>query len=225
MRVLLIEDSKRLQDAIGTGLREFGYAVDISGDGEEGLWYAVSNEYDVIVLDLMLPKLDGLTVLERLRAQGNAAHVLILTAKDNVEDRVGGLQAGADDYLVKPFHFTELLARIQALVRRAYGDKNPRLSVGELVIDTNTRTASRAQAAIALTPREYALLEFLALNRGRVISRSEIEKHIYDERVEPLSNVVDSAVCSLRRKIDSPSAPSLIQTRRGQGYILEEPSA
>ncbi len=223
MRILIIEDSVRLQESIGTGMREYGFAVDISGDGEEGLWLAQTNEYDAIILDLMLPRLDGLEVLRRLRSQGKTTHVLILTARDKVEDRVNGLQMGADDYLVKPFHFSELVARVQALVRRAYGGKNPRIEVGGLSIETNTRTAYRDGKPINLTAREYALLEFLALNRERVVSRSEIERHIYDERVEPLSNVVDSAICLLRRKIDRPDSPSLIQTRRGQGYILQEP--
>lgn len=225
MRVLLVEDSVRLQEAIGAGLREQGYAVDIAGNGEDGLWRAETGAYDVIVLDLMLPKLDGLTVLRRLRQGGGATHVLILTAKDKVEDRVRGLQEGADDYLVKPFDFLELVARIQALARRAHGVKSPRIELGGLLIDTSACTVTRRGAALALTPREYALLEYLAYHRGKVVSRSEIEQHIYDERVEPLSNVVDSAICALRRKIDTPGAPSLIQTRRGMGYILEVPPA
>jgi len=222
MRVLLVEDSIRLQEAVGTGLREFGYAVDIAGDGEEGLWYAESNEYDVIVLDLMLPKVDGLTVLTRLREQGKTVHILILTARDKVADRVRGLQMGADDYLIKPFDFMELVARIQALIRRAHGVKSTQLHLAHLAINTTARLVSRQGEPLNLTPREYALLEFLFLHRGEVISRSEIEHHIYDERVEPMSNVVDSAICGLRRKIDLPGAASLIQTRRGMGYILEE---
>lgn len=224
MRILLVEDSIRLQEAIGTGLREFGYALDIAGDGENGLWYAESNHYDVIVLDLMLPKLDGLTVLKRLRGGGNATHILILTARDKVEDRVRGLQLGADDYLIKPFDFLELMARIQALARRAYGAKNPQITLADLAVDTVTRTVSRDGVPVTLSPREYALLEFLVLRHGQVVSRSEIEQHIYDERAEPSSNVVDSAICILRRKIDRPGYPSLIQTRRGMGYILEEPA-
>ena len=224
MRILLVEDSLRLQDAIGTGLREMGYAVDIAGDGEDGLWRAETGEFDVIVLDLMLPKLDGLTVLSRLRERGKQTHVIILTAKDKVEDRVRGLQAGADDYLVKPFSFLELVARIQALARRAHGIKTSRITVGDLVIDTSACAVSRAGEPIELTPREYALLECLAFRRGQVVSRTDIEAHIYDERVEPLSNVVDSAICTLRRKVDRPGVPSLIQTRRGLGYILEEPA-
>lgn len=220
MRLLLIEDSKRLQQSLGAGLRRSGFAVDIAGDGEEGLWMAETHSYDVVVLDLMLPKIDGLTVLRRLREQGRGDHVLILTAKDAVEDRVTGLQAGADDYLVKPFAFEELLARVQALVRRRYAAKTPRLAVGDLVLDTAAREVWRGGARVELAPREYALLELLALRRGEVVSRAEIEHHIYDERAEPTSNVVDAAVCALRRRIDQPGRPSLIRTRRGMGYML-----
>ena len=211
MRVLLVEDSRRLQQAIGAGLRKSGYAVDVTGDGEEGLWYATLNDYDVIVLDLMLPTLDGLSLLARLRGEGKATHVLVLTARDTVEDRVRGLQAGADDYLVKPFAFAELLARVQALARRAHGVKQPEIAVGDLVVQLAARRVTRAGAPVAL-------------RRGQVVSRSEIEQHIYDDRAEPMSNVVDATVYALRRKIDRPGAPSLIQTRRGQGYVLEEPT-
>jgi DNA-binding response OmpR family regulator len=223
MRVLVVEDSRRLQDAIGSGLRGLGYAVDVSADGEDGLWKAETGDYDVIVLDLMLPKLDGLSVLSRLREKGKATHVLILTAKDTVNDRVQGLQMGADDYLIKPFSFRELVARIQALARRAHVVKTPRISVGELVIDTAARSVTRAGEPVELTPREYSLLEFLAFHKGQVVSRTQIEQHIYDERIEPSSNVVDSAICALRRKLDRPGEASLIQTRRGFGYVLEGP--
>ena len=196
MRILLIEDSKRLQRSLAMGLRKAGYRIDVTGDGEEGLWSAESHDYDVIILDLMLPKLDGLTILRRLREQGKAVHVLILTAKDTVEDRVEGLQSGADDYLVKPFAFEELLARVQALVRRRYGIKKPFIPIGHLQIDTTKRMVTQKAKAIELPPREYALLEFLALRRGMIVSRREIEEHIYDERVEPMSNVIDAAICS-----------------------------
>ncbi|GAB4321225.1 MAG: response regulator transcription factor [Candidatus Sumerlaeia bacterium] len=220
MRVLLIEDSKRLRESLSVGLRRAGYALDTAGDGVEGLWFAETHDYDVIILDLMLPGMDGLSVLRRLREAGRNVHVLILTARDAVEDRVTGLQSGADDYLVKPFSFDELLARLQALVRRAYQVKNPQLRVGDLVIDTAARTVRRGDEVIALAPREYALLEYLALRQGQVVSRTEIEHHIYDERAEPMSNVVDAAVYALRRKIDRPGTASLIQTRRGMGYLL-----
>jgi DNA-binding response OmpR family regulator len=221
MRLLLIEDSRRLQDSIGRGLRKAGYALDVTGDGGEGLWFAESNSYDTIILDLMLPGLDGLTILRRLRQQGNSAPVLILTAKDTVEDRVRGLGLGADDYLIKPFAFEELLARIQALCRRRYERTSVLLVVEDLEIDTATRTVKRAGKIVDLTPREFMLLEYLAARRGQVISRSEIEAHIYCDSVDLMSNVVDSAICSLRRKIGSASDRPLIHTRRGMGYLLE----
>jgi DNA-binding response OmpR family regulator len=228
VKVLLIEDSQRLQRALATGLRKVGYAVDVSGDGAEGLWYAQHHIYDVIVLDLMLPNLDGLTILQKLReggGEGAQAHVLVLTARDTVADRVTGLRAGADDYLVKPFAFEELLARVEALVRRRHGAKNPRLAVADLVIDSTSRTVIRAGRTIELSAREYRLLEFLALRQGQIVSRSEIEAHLYDEQAEIMSNVIDAAVYSLRKKIDLPGQPSLIQTRRGMGYTLAAPSA
>lgn len=223
MRLLLVEDSERLQTYVGKGLRQAGYAVDVAGDGEQGLWLATENEYDAIILDVMLPKLDGITVLQRLRAEGRDTHVLILTAKDTVPDRVRGLEQGADDYLVKPFAFEELLARVQALVRRKYGEKQGRLAIGGLIIDTVRRVVMRNGETLELRPREYALLELLALRQGEVVSRSEIEQHIYDELAEPMSNVVDSAICLLRKKIDAAEGPSLIQTRRGMGYVMQEP--
>ena len=221
MRVLLVEDSERLRRSVGTGLRRAGYAVDDVSDGEEGLWRARGNEYDVIVLDLMLPKLDGLSVLRDLRAGGIDTHVLILTARDAVEDRVCGLGAGADDYLVKPFAFEELLARVQALARRQHGIKRAVLRIGDLELDSTRRTLSRQGAAIDLPPREFALLEYLAMRRGQVVSRSQIEAHIYDDQAEPMSNVVESAVYALRKKIDPPGGRSFIQTRRGMGYVLD----
>jgi DNA-binding response OmpR family regulator len=216
VKLLLIEDSKRLSLTLARGLRKAGYSVDFSGDGREGLWLAESNDYDVIILDLMLPALDGLTLLERLRRTRNT-HVLILTAKDTVADRVAGLQKGADDYLVKPFAFEELLARVQALCRRAYGRKTPLLAIGLLRIDLAKKQAYCEGRLLELSPREFMLLEYLALRQGELVSRVEIETHIYDERAEPMSNVVDSAICILRRKIGCP----LIHTRRGAGYILD----
>jgi DNA-binding response OmpR family regulator len=224
MRVLVVEDSVRLQTYLGKGLRQHGYAVDSALDGEEGLFLAGSGDYDVIVLDLMLPKMDGLAVLRELRARRCATHVLILTARDTVGDRVTGLVAGADDYLIKPFAFDELLARIQALLRRSYGTKTPTLCFGDLEIDLAHRTAKRAGVVLELRPREYALLEYLVLRRGEVVPRADIERHIYDERVEPSSNVVDSAICSLRKVLDAPGSPSPIATRRGMGYIFEGPN-
>jgi DNA-binding response OmpR family regulator len=222
MRILLIEDSERLQRSVGTGLRKAGYAVDVTGDGEEGLWLARGGEYDVIVLDLMLPKLDGLSLLRQLREAGNDTHVLILTARDTVADRVLGLRSGSDDYLVKPFAFDELLARVEALARRGHGVKRAVLRIGELEIDTTRRVARRGEVTLDLPPREFALLEYLAMRQGQLVTRAQIEAHIYDNQVEPMSNVVESAIYALRKRIDSPGGPSLIQTRRGMGYMLAE---
>ncbi len=216
MKLLLIEDSRRLRNSLVPGLRKAGYSVDATGDGSEGLWLAESNDYDVIILDLMLPTLDGLTLLQRLR-RAKDTHVLILTARDTVQDRVQGLQAGADDYLVKPFAFEELLARVQALCRRNYRHKTNHLVIGPLEIDLAKRSARCDGAPVELSAREFMLLEYLALRRGELVNRTEIEEHIYDDLVEPMSNVVDSAICILRKKLKHP----LIHTRRGLGYILE----
>jgi DNA-binding response OmpR family regulator len=221
MRVLLVEDSPRLQESISTALRHSGYATDVAGDGEEGLWLAQSNKYDAVVLDIMLPKRDGLDVLTQLRAASNTSPVLLLTARDTVEDRVRGLNLGADDYLIKPFALEELLARVQALCRRKYTQGRTRIDVGDLAIDTSAKLVWRAGQPIELTSREYALLEFLALRRGAVVTRTEIEEHIYDGLADPMSNVVDSAICLVRRKLAEANPSPLIHTRRGHGYILE----
>jgi len=220
MRVLVVEDYKPLQKSLEQGLREAGYAVDVTGDGEEGLWYAIGSEYDVIVLDLMLPGIDGLSILRRLRAEGHKTHVLILTAKDALEDRVQGLDLGADDYLVKPFAFEELLARIRALIRREYRAKRSEIVVEDLRIDPATQQVSRAGRAILLTAREYALLEYLALRVGEVVSRTEIWEHIYEFDSSATSNVVDVYIGYLRKKLDSKGLPPLIHTIRGRGYLL-----
>lgn len=217
MRVLFVEDSESLRRSVRRALRHAGYAVDMAGDGEEGLAAAELNEYDALVLDVMLPKLDGLTLLRRLRAAGKTTHVLLLTARDTVADRVEGLRQGADDYLVKPFALAELLARVEALCRRAYGAKAGALLLGPLEIDLAGRRLRRSGAEVELTAREWRLLEYLALRKGEVVPRTEIEAHIYDELVEPMSNVVDSAVYSLRRKVGA----QFIRTRRGLGYVLE----
>lgn len=220
MRVLVVEDYDPLRKAVGQALREVGYAVDASADGEEGLWYARSNDYDAIVLDIMLPGVDGLTIVSRLRKAGRTAPVLLLTAKDTVEDRVAGLDQGADDYLVKPFALAELLARVRALVRRRYDAKDPVLRVADLEIDTAKRTVRRAGEDVPLTPREYALLECLALRAGAVVSRTDIWEHLYEFDATAGSNVVDVYVGYLRKKIERPDRPRLIHTRRGQGYML-----
>jgi DNA-binding response OmpR family regulator len=221
MRVLLVEDSERLCRYIGTALKQSGYAVDATQNGEDGLWLAESNGYDVIVLDIMLPGMDGISILRELRRKGSLTHILCLTAKDTIDDRVRGLQAGADDYLVKPFAQKELLARVEALCRRAYGNKQTRLVIGYLEIDTVSKEVFREGNPVKLKPREYLILEYLARRCGEVVTRKEIEAHIYNDEVDLMSNVVDSAVCSLRKSIGMPNRPQLIHTRHGLGYFMK----
>lgn len=220
MRVLLIEDHKPLVRALKQGLEEEGFAVDAAYDGEEGDYKARSAEYDAIILDLMLPKKDGLTLLQQWRRDGISAHVLVLTARGAIDDKVRGLDLGADDYLTKPFELSELFARLRALVRRGHQVKDPILRVHNLEIDTSARTVRRGGQAIHLTPREYALLEFLAFHRGKVVTRSMIWEHLYDEQDENTSNVVDVYIRYLRNKIDKGFEKPLILTRWGEGYLL-----
>ena len=223
MRILLIEDSRRLQRTLALGLQREGYHVDIASDGASGLELAREQDYDLLVLDLMLPELDGLTVLRRLRAAEAPCAVLILTARDSIEDRVTGLKLGADDYLTKPFALEELLARVAALLRRRYAQHSSELRIGELYVDLNTRLASYAEQALDLRPREFAVLEFLALRRNQLVSRSEIETRISADPLGPVSNVVDASVCLLRRRLRDLGCPELIETRRGMGYMLLDP--
>ncbi|HEX3697996.1 MAG TPA: response regulator transcription factor [Polyangia bacterium] len=222
MRVLLIEDYLPLVKSVSQGLREAGYAVDTATDGEMGLECAEAQGYDAVILDLMLPKVDGLIVLKRLRTRKNAIPVLILTARDAIDDRVKGLDLGADDYLAKPFAFQELLARVRAIIRRRYQSSDSTIRVGNLEIDQSARTVRREGAPIVLSAREYALLEYLAARRGQVASRAEIWDHVYDFASEPSSNVVDVYIGYLRKKIEQGEGPKLIHTRRGQGYVLGE---
>ncbi len=220
MRVLLVEDYEPLRKSLELGLCEAGYALDVAADGEEGLWYALGNDYDVIVLDLMLPGVDGLSILQKLRARKKDAPVLILTARDTVQDRVTGLDCGADDYLVKPFAFEELLARIRALVRRNYNKKSPQIVVEDLRIDLNTQQVCRGDRLIQLTAREYGLLEYLAVRAGEVVSRTDIWEHVYEFNSSAASNVVDVYIGYLRKKLQSEGKPSLLHTVRGRGYLL-----
>jgi len=222
MRLLVVEDYRPLQQSLVKGLREAGFAVDTTRDGKEGLWYATSNEYDVIILDLMLPGMDGLKILRKMRNQGKKSHVLILTAKDTVQDRVAGLDLGADDYLVKPFAFEELMARIRALLRRSYRQKNPSIKIKDLQLDLTSQRVWRCQEEIQLTPREYVLLEYLAMRAGQMVSRSDIWEHVYEFSSSASSNVVDVYIGYLRRKIERPNKPALIHTVRGRGYLLGE---
>nr|NIP25927.1 response regulator transcription factor [Phycisphaerae bacterium]NIR67437.1 response regulator transcription factor [candidate division Zixibacteria bacterium]NIP50992.1 response regulator transcription factor [Phycisphaerae bacterium]NIS52724.1 response regulator transcription factor [Phycisphaerae bacterium]NIU10161.1 response regulator transcription factor [Phycisphaerae bacterium] len=202
------------------GLREAGFAVDTTGDGQEGLWYAMGNDYDVIILDLMLPGIDGLKILKELRAKGRQSHVLILTAKDTLQDRITGLDHGADDYLVKPFEFRELLARVRALLRRSYRKKNPQIKIKDLRIDLTTQRVWRGKQEITLTSREYALLEYLAMRAGEPVSRTDIWEHVYEFNSAASSNVVDVYIGYIRKKIERTEKPPLIHTIRGRGYLL-----
>ena len=220
MRVLLVEDYKPLVRALRQGLEEENFAVDIAQDGEEADVKARNTEYDVIILDLMLPKIDGLTLLERWRKAGIKTHVIVLTARGSIDEKVKGLDAGADDYMTKPFELEELLARIRALIRREHNVKSPVLRIHDLEIDTAARSVKRAGQSIQLTPREYALLEFLAFHRGKVATRTMIWEHLYDEQDESTSNVVDVYIRYLRNKIDKGFDPPLILTRWGEGYSL-----
>ena len=220
MRVLIVEDSEKLRKRLGLALRKSGYAVDETGDGAEGFYMARETPYDVMVLDVMLPGKDGFTVLRELRENGVQTAVLMLTVKDAVEDRVAGLRLGADDYLTKPFALEELIARVESLVRRRYSERSPVVRVGKLELDTRARTVQRDGEAVPLTPREYKVFELLALRRGEVLSRSEIEEHLYSEETEIFSNVVESTVSSLRKKIDMEGEESVLQTRRGMGYCV-----
>jgi DNA-binding response OmpR family regulator len=220
MRILLVEDSERLRRSLAELFRGAGFAIDMTGDGEEGWWYAEQTNYDVIVLDIMLPGLDGLSLLKRLRDSGKNTHVLLLTARDGVDDRVKGFRLGADDYLVKPFATEELLARVQALCRRAYGLKKNIINVGPLSIDLSLRKASLADADLPLKPREFRILEYLALRQDQVVSRTEIESHLYNEETEIASNAVNSAISVLRKHLESGGHAEMIQTLRGHGYLL-----
>jgi DNA-binding response OmpR family regulator len=221
MRLLVVEDDIRLRDVVVRGLREAGYAVDSASDGEAALYQLSINDYDAIVLDLMIPRVDGIEVCKRLRASGSSVPILILTARDGVDERILGLDSGADDYLTKPFEFGELLARIRALLRRAPIVAAPTLHIADLVIDTAGHRVFRGGSEVELTSKEYALLEFLARNAGRVVSRGEIAEHVWDQRFDSFSNVIEVYVNRLRRKIDR-LEPHLIVTRRNEGYMLRD---
>jgi DNA-binding response OmpR family regulator len=220
--LLIIEDYSPLRESLTRGLRDAGYAVDTTGSGIDGLWYAENHPYDVVILDVMLPGIDGFEILRRLRGAGNTTRVLVLTALDAVADRVAGLDLGADDYLVKPFAFDELLARLRAMVRRQYDRIDPVIRVDDLEVDTRARRARRGGRVLVLSAREYALLEYLAHRAGEIVSRTELWDHAYDEAAEPGSNVLDVHISHLRKKLDEGQGRKLIHTRRGQGYVLGE---
>jgi two-component system, OmpR family, copper resistance phosphate regulon response regulator CusR len=220
MRLLLVEDDTRIARFVAKGLREKSYAVDVAGSGEEALYQAAINTYDLLILDVMIPAPDGFAVCRELRKSGQRMPILMLTARDAVEDRISGLDHGADDYLTKPFEFRELLARLRALLRRTGRLQPAKLAVADLVIDTVGQNVSRGGRMISMTAKEYALVEFLARNAGRVVGRAEIAEHVWDEEFDPFSNLIEVYVNRLRRKIDADSAHPLLHTRRGAGYLL-----
>lgn len=216
MKLLVVEDEPRLLRSLAGALRDEGYAVDTAADGTEGLYKALNTSYDAIVLDVMLPGVDGWEILRRVR-QTQKTPVLMLTARDGTTDRVKGLDTGADDYLVKPFELTELYARLRAIIRRSVGQPEARLTMGEIVLDTRARIVELRGQPVMLTAREYAILEYLALHRGKVVTRTELFEHIFDEHADPLSNLLDVHVSSLRKKLGHDT----ITTRRGQGFCIE----
>ncbi len=222
MKILVVEDEERVAHFIQKGLKEEGHAVDVSYDGEDGGFLAEVNDYDLIILDLMLPKKNGLQTCKEIRDHGINTPVLMLTARDSVEDKVRGLDAGADDYLAKPFAFEELLARVRALLRRQSESKTPTLQMADLELDPMSRQVSRSGKAIRLTTKEYALLEYLLRNPKKVLSRTLIGEHVWDMNFDPESNVIDVYVSHLRTKVDKGFEPALIHTLRGQGYILSD---
>jgi two-component system OmpR family response regulator len=222
MRVLMVEDDPVIADFVAKGLTEAGYVVDVAPDGERGVDMALGGPYDAAIVDVMLPRLDGLALIDRIRARGVRTPVLILSARRSVDDRVKGLQAGGDDYLTKPFAFAELLARLQALIRRSTGQTEPtRLALGDLTLELLTRRAERGGRAIDLRPREFALLEYLLRNQGRVLTKTMILSHVWGYNFDPGSNVVDVLVSRLREKIDRDFEPKLLHTVRGVGYVLK----
>ncbi|HOP48207.1 MAG TPA: response regulator transcription factor [Desulfobacteraceae bacterium] len=223
MRILLVEDDLKIASFIEKGLKSAGFAVDHTPDGQEGLDMALTEPYDAAIIDIMLPKLDGLSIIERIRKEDIHTPVIILSAKGSVEDRVKGLHTGGDDYLTKPFSFSELLARVQALIRRASGVSEPtRITAGELSIDLLTREVTRSGKKIELQPLEFALLEYLTRNAGRVVSKTMIMEHVWNYNFDPQTNVVEARICRLRDKIDKGFPETLIKTVRGVGYVLKE---
>jgi two-component system OmpR family response regulator len=225
MRLLLVEDDLKLASFISKGLREGGFAVDHCADGEDGLHMALTEPYDAAIVDIMLPKLDGLSLIDELRKTKNNTPVIILSAKRSVDDRIKGLQAGGDDYLVKPFSFAELLARVQALIRRASGTSEPTtLEVGDLFMDLHSRKVVRGGQKIDLSPLEFSLLEYLMRNSGNVVSKTMIMEHVWDYNFDPQTNVVEVRISKLRDKVDEDFEKKLIRTVYGAGYVLEEDS-
>jgi DNA-binding response OmpR family regulator len=220
MRILVVEDEPEAAAVLARGLREHAYAVDVAADGRTALEHAVINDYDLVVLDILLPVVNGLEVCRRLRKKGVVTPILMLTARGEPDQRVQGLDAGADDYLPKPYHFPELLARVRALLRRGPALEPSVLTIHDLRIDTRARVVARAGQAIQLTAKEYALLDYLARHQGKVLGRAEIAEHVWDDSFDPMSNLIEVYIQRLRRKVDDGHGMKLIHTRRGAGYVL-----
>ncbi len=220
MRILLVEDDQRIARFVAKGLREHAFAVDVTSDGADALYKSSITDYDAVILDVMIPGHDGFTVCRKLRGAGSVVPIIMLTARDTVQDRITGLDCGADDYLTKPFAVAELLARLRALLRRGQYVRSAKIQIADLVLDTRAQRATRGKRELALTTKEYALLEYLAREQGRVVSRGEIAEHVWDENFDPLTNLIDVHINRLRRKVDNDFPTRLIHTRRGTGYML-----
>ena len=222
MKILLAEDEVDLNNVVTRYLKKNGYSVDSVLDGEEALDYLEYGEYDLVILDIMMPKVDGFEVIKKLRNKGNHTSVLMLTARDSAEDKVKGLDLGADDYIVKPFDFNELLARIRAVVRRKYGNSSNKLVIGDLILDTSEKSVTRAGKQIELTGKEYEVLEYLMQSKNRILSREQIKEHVWDFDYEGDSNIIDVLIKNIRKKIDIEDGKQIIYTKRGLGYVIKE---
>ena len=222
MKILLAEDEVDLNNVVTRYLKKNGYSVDSVLDGEEALDYLEYGEYDLVILDIMMPKVDGFEVIKKLRNKGNHTSVLMLTARDSADDKVKGLDLGADDYIVKPFDFNELMARIRAVVRRKYGNSSNRLVIGDLILDTSEKSVTRAGKQIELTGKEYEVLEYLMQSKNRILSREQIKEHVWDFDYEGDSNIIDVLIKNIRKKIDVEDGKQIIYTKRGLGYVIKE---
>jgi two component transcriptional regulator, winged helix family len=222
MKILLAEDEVDLNNVVTRYLKKNGYSVDSVLDGEEALDYLEYSEYDLVILDIMMPKVDGFEVIKKLRNKGNHTSILMLTARDNADDKVKGLDLGADDYIVKPFDFNELLARIRAVVRRKYGNSSNKLAIGDLILDTSEKSVTRAGKQIELTGKEYEVLEYLMQSKNRILSREQIKEHVWDFDYEGDSNIIDVLIKNIRKKIDIEDGKQIIYTKRGLGYVIKE---
>ena len=222
MKILLAEDEVDLNNVVTRYLKKNGYSVDSVLDGEEALDYVEYSEYDLVILDIMMPKVDGFEVIKKLRDKGNHTSVLMLTARDSADDKVKGLDLGADDYIVKPFDFNELMARIRAVVRRKYGNSSNRLVIGDLILDTSEKSVIRAGKQIELTGKEYEVLEYLMQSKNRILSRDQIKEHVWDFDYEGDSNIIDVLIKNIRKKIDIEDGKQIIYTKRGLGYVIKE---